>query len=368
MLTVSSSRKSKQAQQSRLLIAAMLPVGFGIGYIFSRVYFQRPGTLSHLIIYIVFILLTFVFAAVAQIIIHELGHLIGGLLSGYRFLSFRVMSFVLVRDRDGFRLARYWLPGTGGQCLLEPPEYQAGNFPYKLYHIAGPGLNLLSAALFIGISFIVPFYPSIILQILALLGLYFGFTNGIPLKTDLVSNDGADLLTLGKCEAARKSFWTVLKANALQTQGQRLKDMPDEYFEPHHTKANYLSSMQAILNSDRYMDQQNFTGAAEVIDELVKTDQVMGIQRTLIQGDRIFIALVQGDLELAETLYKQEEDNLHKMRKQLPVLRTEYALAKILKKEEAEGLLDRYRKLARLHPYAGEVETENELVAILDII
>ena len=55
-----------------------------------------------------------------QAILHEGGHLVCGLLSGYRFLSFRVGSFTLLRQNGRLVLRRFYLPGTGGQCLLEP--------------------------------------------------------------------------------------------------------------------------------------------------------------------------------------------------------------------------------------------------------
>ena len=74
-------------------------------------------------------------AAMFHIVIHEAGHLLFGLMSGYRFVSFRIGSFVLVRDDEGFRLGRFSIAGTGGQCLLDPPAMTDGRFPYKLYYI-----------------------------------------------------------------------------------------------------------------------------------------------------------------------------------------------------------------------------------------
>jgi len=47
-----------------------------------------------------FLLSRFLGAVFFHIILHEAGHLVGGLLSGYKFISFRVGSFALVR-RDG---------------------------------------------------------------------------------------------------------------------------------------------------------------------------------------------------------------------------------------------------------------------------
>ena len=70
-----------------------------------------------------------------QAILHEGGHLVCGLLSGYRFLSFRVGSFTLLRQNGRLVLRRFYLPGTGGQCLLEPPD--GDEVPFRLYNLWG---------------------------------------------------------------------------------------------------------------------------------------------------------------------------------------------------------------------------------------
>ena len=55
-------------------------------------------------------------AAYLQIVLHEAGHLVCGLMSGYRFVSFRVGSITLFKDGDGkLRFKRFKLAGTGGQ-------------------------------------------------------------------------------------------------------------------------------------------------------------------------------------------------------------------------------------------------------------
>lgn len=38
---------------------------------------------------------------IANTILHEAGHLVGGLLTGYKFLSFRVGSLTLQKEDDG---------------------------------------------------------------------------------------------------------------------------------------------------------------------------------------------------------------------------------------------------------------------------
>ena len=59
-------------------------------------------------------------AFILQIVLHEGGHLLFGLLSGYRFVSFRIFNWTLIRQEGKFRLKRFGIAGTGGQCLMLP--------------------------------------------------------------------------------------------------------------------------------------------------------------------------------------------------------------------------------------------------------
>ena len=64
-----------------------------------------------------------------QIIIHEAGHLLFGLFTGYSFSSFRIFSWMWVKEEEGIRFRHLSIAGTGGQCLLAPPELVAGKIP-----------------------------------------------------------------------------------------------------------------------------------------------------------------------------------------------------------------------------------------------
>lgn len=50
----------------------------------------------------------------AHIAIHEAGHLIFGLLTGYGFSSYRLGSFMLLKENGKLRFRRLSIPGTGG--------------------------------------------------------------------------------------------------------------------------------------------------------------------------------------------------------------------------------------------------------------
>ena len=71
-------------------------------------------------------------AMILQTIIHEGGHLIFGLLSGYHFGSFRVFNLIWIKEDGAIRLRRLSITGTAGQCLMVPPEPVDGKFPVVL--------------------------------------------------------------------------------------------------------------------------------------------------------------------------------------------------------------------------------------------
>ena len=82
-----------------------------------------------------------------QLIIHEAGHLVCGLISGYRFVSFRVLSYTLLKEDNKFKVKEFSLSGTAGQCLLSPPDKPVEEVPIILYELGGILFNLLLTAI-----------------------------------------------------------------------------------------------------------------------------------------------------------------------------------------------------------------------------
>ena len=93
-------------------------------------------------------LLIFFFAALsAQLILHEAGHLVCGLISGYRFSSFRVGSLMLFQEGKRLRFKTLSIAGTGGQCLMLPPQCDDTPIPFRLYLLGGVLRTQYAAAL-----------------------------------------------------------------------------------------------------------------------------------------------------------------------------------------------------------------------------
>lgn len=323
-------------------------------------------------------LILFYIAAILQIIIHEGGHLVFGLLTGYKFCSFRVYSFMWIKDSERIRFKRISIAGTGGQCLMAPPGAENGKIPASIpvlmYNFGGAIMNLIAAAIAGGLALGCP-EGSVIrmfLLFLVIIGVAFALLNGLPLRMGAVNNDGRNALDLAKDPEACRSFWISMKVNELASRGIRVKDMPKEWFTVPAEKdlQNGITAVRGVLAAGRLMDQQRFTEADELMKRFLEgKNGIVGVYRGLLGNDRMFIELItENRPEVLEAMKTPEQLKIMRAMKRYPsVLRTEYAYSLLAKKEpeNAKKILREFEKSARSYPYPGEIEAERELIAIV---
>ena len=182
-------------------------------------------------------LLSFVALAIAfvlHIIVHEGGHLVGGLLTGYRFVSFRIFSLTLLRRDGRYIVRRFNIPGTGGQCIMLPPEGDAAKVPFVIYNAAGVAANILLTAAAVPYFFIHSADSGMFAFLLALFiviaGQWTAIINGIPMKINGMCNDAGNIRLMLRDMQVRRHFVLQLRAHALCQNGMRPKDFPPEWF------------------------------------------------------------------------------------------------------------------------------------------
>ena len=81
-----------------LLYIVIIGLGYGVGNLIG--YYAGEQLSSQEAPNIYLIIVTLLFGIILQIIIHEAGHLFFGLLSGYKFISFKVFNFAIVKDEE----------------------------------------------------------------------------------------------------------------------------------------------------------------------------------------------------------------------------------------------------------------------------
>lgn len=325
-------------------------------------------------LFVAAIMLIFVYVAMyLQIAIHEGGHLVAGLLSGYQFSSYRIGSFMWMKQDGKIRFKRFSLAGTGGQCLMAPPELADGRIPVKFYNFGGVIANIFSSI--IGIILYLCFrdaglYVNVLL-IFVIVGIGFAMVNGIPLKMGDINNDGYNAISIEKDKDSMRSFWIQMKMNEEQSRGLRLKDMPDEWFRFPEDEAmnNSMVAIEGVLVCNRHMDLHQFEKANEMMKHILEIDSgIIDIHKLLLECDRIYCELLENHLEEAEILYTDELKKFMKRMRTFPsVIRTNYAYELVVHKnqENVEKWKLEFEKCAKKYPYTGDIESERELMDII---
>ena len=310
-----------------------------------------------------------------HIVIHESGHLVCGLLSGYTFSSFRIGSVMLLKENGKLVSKRLKIAGTGGQCLMVPPEMVDGKIPVVLYNMGGSILNLIVSLLFLGIFLIIPQDSIAVLFcfLMVALGVITGLSNGIPLHTKTVDNDGYNAISLGKNKDAMRAFWLQMKMNEQLSKGLRLKDMPDEWFEMPSDEAmkNNLVAAIGVSVCNRMMDQHRLNEADQLMAHILEIESGMiGIHRNLVICDRMYFEMIhQNRQEVVDQFYTKEQKQFMKSMRTFPsVIRTEYAYAVLVEMDQAKAAkaLEAFEKVAKTYPYPNDINSERELLQIVD--
>lgn len=296
------TKKKNVSIKAILSFAVMYAVGGAVGFLLGT-YVDHIDSPGLAFVWSLVMLLGVALFTLVQMAIHEAGHLLGGLATGYRFLSYRIGSLMLLREGDRLVLRRLSIAGTGGQCLMAPPPLVDGKIPYVLYNLGGSLANL-AAALTFGIIWFAArghVWLAPLAMLGCLLGLIFALFNGIPLHAGSVDNDGYNALSLGQHPAALRAFRAQMQINA-------------------------------------------------------------GLHRGLLTCDRIWCALMAGDRDRAASLDTAEQRKFMRSMKDFPgVLRTAHAQA--LLGEDNAARADqheaRFAQIARRYPYPADIASEH---------
>ena len=370
-------------------IVLFILIGAVCGILFMRTVdgaYETGITQLPKIVYIILLLFFMYLAMILQIIIHEAGHLIFGLLTGYRFCSFRIFSFMWIKEHDHIRFRKMSVAGTGGQCIMAPPDMRNGRIPVFLYNYGGALINLLTSAICFVLMLLCTPYSLIyaFLMLLAVIGVSFAVINGLPLRIGPVNNDGKNAIELMKNEKVVRAFWLQMKTAEMLSEGIRMKDLPEEWFDlpADEEMENGLTATIGVLTENRLMDGHRFQDADVLAKRLLKLKEGMAdLHRFMLICDRIYIRLISeydpaglppgeagqdNDLSIGEMRTREYKKLVKAMKNDLSVLRTEYAYALLHDNDQtkSERIKNQFEISARSSPYPGEIQKERELLEI----
>lgn len=303
---------------------------------------------------------------IVHIILHEAGHLIFGKLTGYSLVSFRVFSWMVVATKDGLERKKLHVPGTLGQCLMAPPAYAEGKFPFKLYLCGGVIINFLASAVVGLIAWSVGELP-LVAGVFILVGVFIGLTNIIPFGF----NDGMTLKMAWNKESKQWQLFSQFYINAQTSNGVSYQELPDEFFAlpAGDDGKDYFSQWTHCIQLARAMDRLDFEEAKRINDLLwERKDMLIPHFRVEIAKERLFLlAVLEGDKDEARSIYTSKEVKRFLAIKQMSNKRiaAAYELYVNGDRDKAVALCEEGVGLEAYNPNAADVGLEKKLMGVL---
>lgn len=312
-------------------------------------------------------------ASYLQTIFHEGGHLVFGLLTGYKFISFRIGRFMFIREKGKLKVKIYNIVGTAGQCLMMPPQWSE-NMPYRLYNLGGCIMNAVTAAIALAAYFAAGTegFFALCMAMLAVTGFSMALTNGIPLRVGGISNDGMNALLLGKKAAAMRAFWLQLYVNGLLANGERYRNMPPEWFRlPSGDElSDPICCTTGVILFNYYFDCHEFAEAEQTIDYMLeKADGLLDVERNELLCELLFLRVLRGapreevDPILTPKLDKYIKATANYVSRRR--LAYAYQILYLRNLTTAQKCLAVFEHTAATYPYSAETENEREIIEIV---
>ena len=261
--------------------------------------------------FIVWTLICVLIAFVLNVVLHEGGHLVAGLLTGYRFVSFRFFNWTLIRQGGRLHWRNYELAGTGGQCLMAPPDKPLEQIDTRRYNAGGVLANCIVAMLSLWLIWVfdLPRWLDILPIMMIAIALFTVLTNGIPMKVGGVANDGLNLVQMEKDLPGKQCFCNILEVNARSQEGETYNEMPDRLFDmpqPIDWK-NSMHVGSVLLEATRMTVLYQWEDAYRLLTEaLTHKDDIMALYQMELENMMTLTCIATGRDEEARQHYSPD--------------------------------------------------------------
>lgn len=361
--------KIEQILYGLLTFSVFCCIGGCTGYILGSLQKSTGEKMSDLMFFAMALLALaaiFIFYSI-NICLHEVGHMIFGLISGYEFSSIRFGKLMVVKENGKLRLCIYNMPGTGGQCIMSAPKVDPEKMPVVLYNLGGLIMNLVVCV--IGLCLFLVMKDSH--QVAAMISLMFGMTalailisNGIPFSQ--IGNDGANTVILYRDKNARESFRNQLEIVKYLADNYSTREMPAELFsfDKSIPMTNPLITAQAV-NCYNYLSvNKRYDEAKEMAMFILENAKSINqLHEKLLYGDLLFMTIViDRDTESAKQQFEAHKKEINQAAGFISMQRVLYAYYSLV--EVSEDKAKKYAKLfensVKNYPYPKDAAIEQE--------
>lgn len=239
-----------------------------------------------------------------NVLVHEMGHLLVGLLCGMKFATVRVGHLVFVRDHGKFSCRFSLSNGTAGETAFYPTSSRRVKGRFLLTSLGGAMFNFIYAAVFGALYFVLPRTSAILFfEYFAPLSLYEGIMALLPVELLPGKTDGAVIMGLLKSNAEEAVALRVLTAQGMlhrktfcELPKELLFDVPivREDLPAYH--ALLILRVQYLLAAERQEEGRNELNRLLALSEYLSDEELEEVKR--------YAGYFEGNFKAAEgTLY-----------------------------------------------------------------
>lgn len=344
-------------------IAIGIAIGLFLGilmiFMFPEIHLFKLDNLFYLII-------MFFISFILHIVIHEGGHCLFGYLHGFKFVSFRIGSYMWVNDNGVIRFKRYHMSQTGGQCLMDPP---APDLKAYVYYLLGGGLaNFAVSFVFILLGFI---NKDLLIDIFCFsniaVGFLLGATNLVPMDVG-IPNDGLNVVYLLKDKQSADSLYKQLKISKELADGKRIDEIDISYFTLYENAKlrNPLNTCIAVNRCVYLTSLKQYEEAKKGLEYLYKT-KISKVYKTAVINELILIELLTSEEpDIWKYMNFEVKNRMARERSDLSSLIVQYGIELLVNKDERQAMivLKYIEDVFKTYPY--NVELTKETIQLLE--
>lgn len=346
-------------------------LAIGLVFIISMSVAMQLIKVGNIVMQVIVVVISFSISYLLNSLIHELGRLLTGKITGFKFISFRVFNSITYKGKDGKTKSSSL---KNNSKIVEACMYKENNQTFNglvLLALGGAIFNLLASVGFIVASEFV--YDEIVkglLLIAGITGFFILVISLIPLNTTH-GTEGSYLLYAKKNSENLTLHYAYLEyLNHICIESPTTFDINKLSFSSEFNPENPIQTDAIMTTIQYYVYTHNFKKAYEIVTSLEKViDRIVDKDMFELKLKKIFLETMTNQDDIAQASRDDMNSELKDVAKMKTLDRAieNYAYYKFSNMDEyaSEEAYEQAVKLFEKAPFDGLVEEQRKLLDFL---
>ena len=292
-------------KRTQSLSGTIIGVSTGIIFVIITIYLDIDS------LFLSFVLLSLIGGYYLSILIHELGHLFGGMIVGLKPVGILVSSIMLTFEKNGRPSFSFRKGFGGGLALCISKDKPISKLQSFCYISGGPIASLLFGLLGVWIGFSTEETLSLVSKTIGYVSIFMGFYSLKPMVTKGLRTDGSrliDILKGGQQFHEMNAHFTLFGQLMISRSPKESSDdlirilLDAERLSPEWRAGHFFAYTKALYHKDLKQAESHLLAMCTDIESLVPI-----LRDPYIKEKIIFRASYYGDLTEADTLRELSE-------------------------------------------------------------